>query len=115
MNRNTNEFPDDSAGDALWAMSHNGDDLTQSREIEFTVVFPTEKEALSFGETLLFNRQKVLLCDSKESDDYPFEIVVFVELEPTHQNITDYQELLAQYATPLSGLNDGWGCIAKEK
>ena len=57
MNRNLNELPDDSAGDALWGMCQNGDDLTQSREIEFTVVFPTENEALSLGESLVFNRQ----------------------------------------------------------
>ena len=113
MNRDLSEFPSDSTGDALWAMIQNGDDLTQSREIEFTVAFPTENEALSFGETLLFNRQKVLLCDAEDCDDYPFEIVVFVELAATYKNITDYQELLAQYASPLNGLNDGWGCIAQ--
>jgi len=112
MNRNINEFPDDSTGDALWVMSQNGDNLTQSREIEFTVAFPTEDEALSFGESLLLNRQKVLLCDSKESDAYPFEIVVYVELTLSYKDITEYQELLEQYASPLNGLNDGWGCIA---
>jgi len=113
MKRNLSEFPGDSTGDALWVMNQNSDDLTQSREIEFTVVFPTENEALSFGETLLFNRQKILLCDAEENNDYPFEMVVFVELAPTHQNITEYQKLLAQYATPLNGLNDGWGCEQK--
>jgi len=111
MDRNFKEFPDDSAGEALWAMKLRGDDLTKSREIEFTVVFPTENEAMSFGESLLLNRQKVLLCDSNESDGYPFEIVVYVELTPTHQSIAEYQELLEQYALPLNGLNDGWGCI----
>jgi len=111
MDRDFIGFPDDSTGEALWGKKLSGDDLTKSREIEFTVVFPTENEALSFGESLLLNRQKVLLCDSKESDDYPFEIVVFVELTPTHQSITEYQELLEQYASPLNGLNDGWGCI----
>jgi hypothetical protein len=111
MNRDFKEFPDDSTGEALWGKKLNGDDLTKSREIEFTVVFPTENEALSFGESLLLNRQKILLCDSNEGDDYPFEIVVFVELIPTHQSITEYQELLEQYASPLNGLNDGWGCI----
>jgi hypothetical protein len=111
MDRDYKEFPDDDTGEALWGKKLNGDDLTKSREIEFTVAFPTENEALSFGESLLLNRQKVLLCDSNESDGYPFEIVVYVELTLTHQNITGYQELLGQYASPLNGINDGWGCI----
>jgi hypothetical protein len=111
MGRDFKAFPDDGTGDALWGMSLNGDDLTTSREIEFTVVFPTENEAMSFAETLLFNRQKVLLCDAEGNDNYPFEIVVYVEFSPSHQSITEYQELLEQYAAPLNGLNDGWGCV----
>ena len=113
MDRDFKAFPDDSTGEALWGMKLSGDDLTKSREIEFTVVFPTENEAMSFGESLLLNRQKVLLCDANENDNYPFEIVVFVELRPRHQSITEYQNLLEQYATPLNGLNDGWGSEQK--
>ncbi|MFT7372148.1 MAG: hypothetical protein ACI9T9_000830 [Oleiphilaceae bacterium] len=112
MDRDFKEFPDDSTGEALWGKKLSGDDLTKSREIEFTVVFPTENEALSFGESLLLNRQKVLLCDTNEGDEYPFEIVVYVELALSHENITEYQALLEQYASPLNGLNDGWGCIS---
>lgn len=111
MDRDFKKFPDDGTGEALWDKKLSGDDLTKSREIEFTVVFPTENEALSFGKSLLLNRQKVLLCDSNESDDYPFEIVVYVELDLSYKSIIEYQELLEQFSSPLNGLNDGWGCI----
>lgn len=112
MSRDFSSFPDDETGDVLWAMQQKGDDLSRPREIEFTVVFATENEALNFGETLLFNRQKVLICDSPDSIEFPFEVVVYVDLSLSHKNITDYQSLLDQYAAPLNGHNDGWGCLA---
>jgi hypothetical protein len=111
MKRDANEFPDDVNGDALWAMKNNGDDLSKPREIEFTVIFSDEEDALKFGETLLTNRQKILLSDNKENKDYPFEIIVFVYMEATYDEIVGYQELLEMHATKYNGCGDGWGCL----
>ena len=113
MNRNHSLFPDDNNGDALWNMVQRGDDLSKKRDIEFTVIFSTEEEALKFGEVLLFNRQQVLLCDNEESEEYPYEIVVTVAMVPAHKEITDYENLLQEYASDLDGFNDGWGCYAQ--
>lgn len=113
MKRDKAIFPDDENGDVLWNMMQQGDDLSKKRDIEFTVIFPTEEEALKFGEILLVNRQQVLLCDNEDSDDYPFEIVVTVAIFPTHKEITDYENLLQEYASDLNGYNDGWGCYAQ--
>jgi len=38
-------YPNDANGDALRHRDADGDDLTRSRDIEFTVVFPNEKSA----------------------------------------------------------------------
>ncbi|MGB1799607.1 MAG: ribonuclease E inhibitor RraB [Gammaproteobacteria bacterium] len=111
MKRDKNQFPDDVNGDALWEMQNKGDDLSKPREIEFAVLFSTEEEALKFAETLLINRQKVLLADSEENKDYPFEIVVFVHMEASYEEITGYQELLEMHATKFNGVGDGWGCL----
>ena len=59
MQREPDIFPADPTGDALWEMQQNGDDLNKQREVEFTVVFENEEDALKFGETLLINRQKI--------------------------------------------------------
>lgn len=109
MNRNSEDFPDDVNGDALWEMKNNGDDLSKPREIEFTVLFSNEYEALKFAETLLINRQKILLSDNEENKDYPYEIIVFVYMEATYDEITGYQDLLEMHATKFNGLGDGWG------
>lgn len=111
MKRDTNLFPEDANGDALWEMKNNGDNLTNPREIEFAILFSNEDEALKFAETLLINRQKILLADSEENDAYPFEIVVFVYMEASYDEITAYQELLEMHATKYNGIGDGWGCL----
>jgi regulator of ribonuclease activity B len=111
MKRDPENYPDDVNGDALWKMQQNGDDLSKPREIEFTVIFATEDDALEFGETLLVNRQKVLLSDNEENKEYPFEIIVYVYMEATYDEITGYEELLEMHATKFNGLGDGWGCL----
>ena len=72
MNRDYSRFLDDGNGDSLWRMVKEGDALTEERDIEFTVMFETEDEAMEFGERLLFNRQTVLLCDDEELEEYPY-------------------------------------------
>ncbi len=113
MNRDYSKFPDDGTGDALWKMVQQGDDLSKKRDVEFTVVFSTEEDALEFGGYLLLNRQQVLLCDNDESDEYPCEITVTVAMIPTHREIYDYENLLAKHASDYNGFNDGWGCYAQ--
>lgn len=110
MNRDYEQFPDDENGSALWNMVQQGDDLSKQRDVEFTVIFSTEDEALKFGAILFVNRQQVLLCDNHESDEYPYEVVATITMAPNHQEITDYEGLLEQCATDLNGANDGWGC-----
>jgi regulator of ribonuclease activity B len=111
MNRDPENFPDNVTGDALWKMHENGDDLSKPREIEFTVIFSTEDDALKFGENLLINRQKILLSDNEQSDKYPFELVVYVYMEATYEEISAYEDLLQLHATPFNGQNDGWGYL----
>jgi len=110
MNRDYSQFPDDASGDALWHMVQQGDDLSKIRDVEFIVAFPTENEALKFGEILLYNRQKILLCDNPESEAYPYEIAVTVTMSPNYQEITEYENLLLHHASELNGRNDGWAC-----
>ena len=114
MKRNRKEFPNDDNGDALWAMAQEGDNLAVPREIDFSVVFPDEEKALEFAKLLLFNRQKVSLSDNEENADYPIEITAHAYMEPTHDNISQYEAILAENADPLEGYNDGWACFEQE-
>lgn len=113
MKRDYTDFPEDENGDALWTIFQRGDDMSKKRDVEFTVIFPTENEALKFGEMLLTNRQQVLLCDNEESEDYPYEIVATIAMVLSHGEISAYESLLQEHADGLNGVSDGWGCHAQ--
>ena len=44
------EFPDDENGDVLRRMLRNGDDCTKPRDIDFSVVFPSDSAAVKFAD-----------------------------------------------------------------
>lgn len=115
MSRNYDQFPDDDNGDALWAMREQGDCLSKPREIDFSIIFTEEKDALKFGEMLLINRQKISLCDDEEDADYPLEITLHAYMLPTHANIGRYEELLEDQVGNFNGHYDGWGCFSSER
>lgn len=49
MARDDSRFPPDDNGDALWNMAEAGDDLGKRREVDFSVIFPTEAAALQIS------------------------------------------------------------------
>jgi len=114
MSRDYARFPDDENGDVLWGMSQQGDDLDKPREVDFSVIFPSEEAALKFAVHLLRNDQKVSFSAYDGNQDLPWQVQAHAYMIPTHGNITGYENQLAQDAEPLGGRNDGWGCFAQE-
>lgn len=115
MERDISLFPKDNIGDALWTMLEAGDDLTISREIEFSMLFPSQELALKFGQILLENNQKLSFCPFLADEQYPWEITAYPEIVANHENILAYQELLIASAEPLQGKFDGWYCVSPSK
>ena len=115
MERDSVLFPDDAIGDILWKMVSEADDLSQVREIEFSVLFPNESAALKFGHLLLENNQKLSFCPYQDDQDYPWEITAYPEISATHENISTYINLLSQGAEPLGGKFDDWYCVTASK
>jgi hypothetical protein len=114
MERNHAQCPDDDNGDVLWRMLLAGDNLDTQREIDFSVIFPSEGSALKFAEHLLRNQQKVSFSSYEGNDELPWQVQVHSVMLPSHDTITKFEELLAADAEPLGGRNDGWGCFAME-
>lgn len=104
-------FPHDNVGDALWQMLSNGDDLNREREFEFSVIFPSEQQALKFGQLLLENNQKLSFCPYQGSEDYPWEITAYPYMAASYENIAAYQELLTSSSAQFAGVYDGWYCV----
>ena len=95
-------------------MAHDGDNLSKRREVNFSVIFPSEDAALEFAVHLMRNGQKVSFGPYEGNEELPWQVEVHPVLLPTHEDITNYENLLAKDSEPLGGQNDGWGCFAQE-
>ena len=106
-------FPNDENGDVLRRMSDSGDDLGIPREIDFSVIFPTEDSAIEFAVHLLKNELKVSFSEYEEHDEMPWQVQAHIFMLPTHENITGFESLLAEQSSEYGGQNDGWGCMSQ--
>ena len=114
MSRNYSQFPDDENGDILWNMQQEGDNLDIPREIDFSIIFPTEQAAIQFAVELLRSDQKVSFSPYEEHEELPWQVQAHPVMVPTHENISGYEHELATGAQKYGGRNDGWGCFAQE-
>lgn len=91
MKRDLAQFPNNENGDVLWRMAKNGDNLAKAREIDFSVIFPTEDAALEFAVQLLRNDLKVSFSEYEGNKELPWQVQVHPFMEPTHANITGFE------------------------
>ena len=64
-------FPEDEIGNTLWQMQQKGDELLNEREVEFSVLFPSQELALKFGQLLLENNQKLSFTPYEANEELP--------------------------------------------
>lgn len=103
-------FPEDKTGDLLWQLLNQGCDLNATYEIEFSMIFPSEQQALAFGHLLLANNQKISFSPFETHKSHPWEITAYPNMPLSYQNIIGYQQLLISNATAFAGIFDGWYC-----
>lgn len=111
MERDLTLFPNDNIGDALWQMLQAGDDLDTIREVEFSVLFPSQTLALQFGQLLLENNQKLSFTPFPDNEALPWEITAYPEMSLNYENISAYQELLETSSVASQGQFDGFYCL----
>lgn len=112
MERDLNLFPDDETGDSLWSLVLAGEKLSLIKEVEFSVLFQHEEQAIKFGHILLENNQKVSFSPYKGDNDYPWEITAYPQMNLNYENVIAYRHLLISSAEPLEGKYDGWYCMS---
>ncbi|MFC4158962.1 ribonuclease E inhibitor RraB [Chitinimonas lacunae] len=105
--RNLKDFPANDNGDVLWRMFCSGDNLAKPREIEFFLTFPEESAALDCARLLLQSRHRISLAPHHGK----WQLAIYPYMQPTHENITNFEVFLESSAAPLGGENDGWECF----
>ncbi len=106
-------FPNDDNGRVLRRLQENGDDLTTPRNIDFTVVFPAQAFAEGFADQFRSQGYKVSVEETKSDAELPWDVVVVKRMIPSHKEISEFEDTLSDFAAPLGGRNDGWGCLAQ--
>jgi hypothetical protein len=66
MKRDYTQFPKDDNGEVLWQLRCEGDALTEPRELDFTVILPSEEAATEFAVICLRSGFKVEMEESEE-------------------------------------------------
>ena len=105
-------LPDDENSEVLRRMAANGDDLTQQRNIDFTVVFADESSANSFIEHFRALGYEASCKHSEVKSDLPWDAIIVKNMVPTHNAIGEFEDLLQEVADLFGGVNDGWGCFS---
>ena len=106
-------FPSDENGDALRRMHEAGDDLARSRDVDFTVVFPTENVAEKFAKHFRALGYAVSVEFAQTVEECPWDVVIVSHMQPSHTEIGHFEDVLQSAANPLGGRNDGWGCFSE--
>jgi hypothetical protein len=105
-------YPDDDNGDVLRRLQATGDDLTVPRNIDFIVAFPDEDAAERFAMHFREQGYKVSVEFAETVKELPWDVVVVKHMQPSHQEIGDFENALQRVAETLGGRNDGWGCFS---
>jgi hypothetical protein len=103
------KFPPDENGYALRNMQESGDDLSKSRDIDFSILFQNGGSAKSFCEIAAARGWKVCIS---AADVGIWDVTVTSNMVPTYSAIGIMEQLLLQLSAPMNGRNDGWGCFA---
>tara|TARA_R110002050_G_scaffold161821_6_gene291595 strand:- start:290 stop:625 length:336 start_codon:yes stop_codon:yes gene_type:complete len=111
MSRDSTLYPNDNIGDFLWERYKTGIELDEPKEVEFSVLFPSQALALQFGQLLLENNQKLSFTPFDGDEEYPWEITAYPEMPLNYENISAYQALLETSSEHLNGKFDGFYCL----
>lgn len=106
-------FPLDDNGDVLRQLQARGDDLSMPRDINFSVVFATEANAMAFAKLSAASDTRVDVECTEAAPGLPWDVTVTRHMLPDHGAIGEFEDTLASRASPLGGRNDGWGCFGQ--
>jgi hypothetical protein len=112
-NDNTSDdYPNDSDGDALRLVASHGSDMSQPMLIDFPVVVANETLANEFAEAAKTQGYTVSLW--KHDDDEDWDVYCSVEMVPTYADLVRIQRELTDLASPFKCICNSWGTFGNK-
>src|SRR5215468_4183124 len=102
MIRDYKQFPRNGNGDVLWGLRTSGDALTEPREIDFSVIFRSKKEATEFaGAFGKKHRPEVeRLIKAHQEDGFAWHVLVYLDEVPSYGRIKAFEATLKKQVAP---------------
>ena len=104
-------LPDDDNGKMLAAMADAGMDLSRSMDVDFFLVFESQRDAETALEDLVNSDSdgEVELMFNEETAKH--EIIVTINMIPEYEAIVAQESSLNNFAEEYDGMTDGWGVM----
>jgi hypothetical protein len=104
-------LPDDENGEILRRMRDEGEDLSVSREVEFSVIFSNGEIAQQFSEIIKRHGYGAEKEYVEYNRGHVWDVTVRRVMPLSHVGITDFENFLEGLAAARGGQMDGWGCF----
>ncbi len=108
------EFPDDENGDVLRQMQEVGFDFTLPHDVEFFAIFATEEMAEAVGNQFVADRakgEKIITIRTQPAEAGGMELILVKRMLVTYENVTEFENRLAERVSHHGGYLDGWGAM----
>jgi regulator of RNase E activity RraB len=101
-------FPNDSDGDALRRVAHDGSDMSKPMFINFQVAVPDDAAAKALADAAYKLGYRVSIYESPECS-LPWTCECSSRMLATYEGVLAVQEELAELSARVGGHPDGWG------
>jgi len=103
-----NDYPNDSDGDALRRVVHDGSDMTKPMFIDFHVAVPNEESANGLATMACKLGYHVRVYESRECR-LPWTCQCSTRMIADYKGVISVQYELATISAAFGGIPDGWG------
>ena len=107
------DIPDDENGQILNGIQARGVDLSVTRQLDFSLLFDDPASASKFMALASDQGFTCRIREPDENEEPGWDVTASVRILPSHQNITDSEQRLADLAHPYGGELDGWGFLVE--
>ena len=103
------DFPNDETGELLRLMQEQGDDLSQSRDIDFYLIFDRKDDATAFATQADLGPEFRIQVSRYEKTD-KWQACMTAHMAPVYAELVALEKQVARLGRQHGGQPDGWGC-----
>lgn len=108
------DYPTDANGDVFRRLESHGFDFKSPHDVEFFAVFPDEEAADKVAKQYVADHhagEKLANVETKPARDGGMELVVVKSMLVTYENVSGFEDKLANRVAAAGGRLDGWGVM----